>query len=520
MELRHYYDVLRKRIWVILLLVAVAVTGVSLQLWMRPDLYRSEVAMMVTPRIVAPAAFEDPGFSVFQTGYRMTVLGNMAMLIKSDAVLRRVQRRVGNVNLAQLRKRVTVESIRGTDFLVIKASDTDAARAAQIANVTAEEFTRYFAEVNAAGARAERTFIEGQLEAARGRLASSEQALLEFKERTGIVAPREHVSWMVQRLLDMQSSHETAKLEEQVAMTRVNFIRSRLSGQGEMIRASVSIGTNPTFARLRETLTGLELELASLQQVYTDQHPKVRAAVGRIADTRKRMAAVAEKSISGETMGVNPIRENLVSAMIDGEVGAAAARARATGTAAIASRMEARVNSFPKDEAAIARLDRDVRLAESLFVRLSTLHQEALISENKAASTGQAAVLVVDPATVPVRPLSKEMPVRAGMAGLLGMVLGAGMALLMESMDTRIRSPREAETTYGLPVLASIPTMNSRTHRQLTTVPATSALLLSLVTAFLIGGLIVGVYALQARATPEGAAGIGQAIMQTIQGSR
>jgi succinoglycan biosynthesis transport protein ExoP len=518
-ELRHYYDVLRKRIWVILLLVVIAVTGVAFQLSMRPDLYQADVAMMITPRIIAPTAFEDPELSLFATGYRETMIGNMMLLIKSDAVLKRVQQRIGKISLSQLRSRVTVETIGRTDFLVIKASDPDAARAAAIANATAEEFTKYYAEVNAAGARAERTFIEGQLGQTRQRLDDAEQALLGFKERTGIVAPREHVSWMVQRLLDMQAAQETAKVEQQIARTRINFIRSRIGSQGEMRRASVSIGTSPTFGRLRDTLTGLELDLASLRQVYTDQHPRVLAVVGRIADTRKRMAEVAETSISGETMGVNPIRDNLMRAMIDGEVDAVAAQARAAGTAAIASRLETRVNSFPKDEAALARLGRDVGLAETLFIRLSTLRQEALIRENKAATTGQAALLVVDPAAAPVRPQSKELPVRAGMAGLLGLVLGAGLALLMESMDTRIRTSGEAEASYGLPVLASIPTMNSRTHRQLTTAPATSALLLSIITMFLIGGLIVGFYALQGGAA-EGAARIGQAILQTIQGSQ
>jgi uncharacterized protein involved in exopolysaccharide biosynthesis len=519
-ELRHYYDVLRKRIWVILLLVAVAVTGVAFQLSMSPDLYQADVAMMITPRIIAPTeAFADPEFGVFTSGYRQTVIGNMALLIRSDAVLGRVQRRIGNISLYQLRSGVSVESIRGTDFMVIKASDPDAARAAAIANVTAEEFTKYFAEVNAAGVRAERTFIAGQLDGARQRLDAAEQAVLGFKERTGLVAPREHVTWMVQRLLDIQTANETAKMEEQISRTRVNFIRSRIGAQPEMRRGSVSIGTNPTFARLRDTLTGLELELASLRQVYTDQHPRVKTAVGRIADTRKQMAEVAEKSINGETMAVNPIRENLIRGMIDGEVDAAAAQARAAGTAVIARGMEARVNKFPKDEAALARLDRDVRLTESLFLRLSALHQEALIRENKAAATGQAAVLVVDPAAAPVKPVSKQLPVRAGMAGLLGLVLGSSLALLMESLDNRIRTSGEAEASYGLPVLASIPTMNSRTHRQLTTAPATSALLLSLITVFLIGGLIVGFYVLQGGAA-EGAARIGQAILQTLQGTQ
>lgn len=522
MELRHYYDILRKRVWVILLLTAVAVTGVTLQLVARPEVYDSAATVMVTPRVVAPTnAFEDPGYYTFQTTYRQTILANTVMIIKSRAVMERVQRRLGDISLAMLLSSVDVEPIRGTDFLVITAKHPDPVRAAEIANATSEEFLKYNAEVNAAGAKMERVFIEGQLAQSQKRLAASEQALLRFKQQSGIVAPREHVAWAVQRMLDMQSAQEAALLEGQIARTRAGFIQSRIASQSEMRRASMSVSTNPVFARLRDNLTALELELATMRQVYTDQHPKVKAVLGRIADTRERMTQVAQQAVAGETIGVNPIRENLISAMINSEVDAAAAQARAAGTATIAKRMEQRVNALPKDEATLARLDRDVRLAEQLYMRLSSLHQEAVIRENRAATSGQAAVLVVDPATVPVRPTSKQLPVRAGMAGMLGLILGSGLALLMESMDTRIRTSREAEATYGLPVLASIPTMNARTHKQLTTAPAAvSSLLLSLLVVFVLGGLLVGLYALQVGAENEGAAGFGQTIVQTFQRSR
>lgn len=521
MELRHYYDILRKRKWVVFLLTAVAVAGVTLQLMARPEVYTASVTVMVTPRIVAPTnmAFDDPSTYAFQTGYRQTIFSNVMLMIQSRTVMERVYRRMGNVNLAQLGE-IEVKPIRGTDFLVITARDVDAVRAAQMANITSEEFSKYFAEVNAAGAKMERTFIAGQLQEAQGRLTAAEQVLLQFKQRSGIVAPREHVSWTVQRMLDLQSAEEAAKLEGRIAQTRASFIRSRINSQSEMRRSSVSVSTNPVFARLRDNLTALELELASMRQVYTDQHPRVKAVLGRIADTRAKMTQVAEQAVSGESMGVNPIRENLVAAMIDSEVSVAAAQARAAGTAAIAKRMEERVNAFPKDEATFARLDRDVRLSEQLFMRLSTLHQEAMIRENRAATSGQAAIMVIDPATAPVRPTSKQVPVRAGMAGMLGLVMGAALAMLIESLDTRIRTSREAEATYGLPVLGSIPTMDARTLRQLTTAPAMSVLTLSLLIAFLVAGAIVAVYALQAGASTDDAVRFGQQIVQTLQVSR
>jgi succinoglycan biosynthesis transport protein ExoP len=521
-ELRYYYDILRKRMWVILLVMVIAVAGVTLQLAAKPEVYSASTTVMVTPRVATPttsAAFEDPGLYAFQSNYRQTVLSNVTMMIQSRAVMDRVYRRLSNIPPEQLGG-ISVTPIRGTDFLAITATSSDPFAAAQMANATSEEFTNYFAEVSAAGAKMERTFIESQLADSKKRLVAAEQALLQFKQQTGIVSPQEHVNWTVGRMLDLQAAQEAARLDGQIAQTRAGFIRSKINSQREMRRSSYSISTDPTFARLRDNLTAQELELASMRQVYTDQHPKVKAVLGRIADTRAKMTQVAERAMSGETIGVNPIRENLIGAMIDSEVNAAAAQARAAGTATIVKQMEARVNAFPKDQATFARLDRDVRLGEQLFMRLSSLQQEAVIRENRAASSGQAAVLVIDPALAPVRPAPKQVPLRAGMAGTLGLVLGSALALLMESLDNRVRTSREAEATYGLPVLGAIPTMDARTLRQLTTAPATSVLMLSLLVAFLIAGALVAVYAVQAGASTDDAIRLGHSIVQTLQGSR
>src|SRR3990172_9606839 len=91
MELRHYFDILRKRKWVILLLTAVAVSGVTLQLMARPDMYQSSVMVMVTPRVVAPTnmAFDDPTSYAFQSSYRQTIFANVILMIQSRAGMER-----------------------------------------------------------------------------------------------------------------------------------------------------------------------------------------------------------------------------------------------------------------------------------------------------------------------------------------------------------------------------------------------------------------------------------------------
>ena len=61
----------------------------------------------------------------------------------------------------------------------------------------------------------------------------------------------------------------------------------------------------------------------------------------------------------------------------------------------------------------------------------------------------------------------KSRPVRMALFGGLGFLLGAAMALVLDRIDTRIRSKDDAEAVSGLPVLAQIPFIPRRHRHEL-----------------------------------------------------
>lgn len=55
---------------------------------------------------------------------------------------------------------------------------------------------------------------------------------------------------------------------------------------------------------------------------------------------------------------------------------------------------------------------------------------------------------------------------RAAIAAFLGLLLGLGLALVLERFDARVRSKHDAEVAFGLPVLAEIPHVRHRRGRR------------------------------------------------------
>jgi capsular polysaccharide biosynthesis protein len=93
-----------------------------------------------------------------------------------------------------------------------------------------------------------------------------------------------------------------------------------------------------------------------------------------------------------------------------------------------------------------------------------------LISQRSAAGSRLTAT-VYEEAVVPESPVSPD-PLRNGLlAAVFGIMLGIGLALLMEYLDHSWRSPEEVEQVSGVPTFATIPefslTKSKRTKRTL-----------------------------------------------------
>jgi succinoglycan biosynthesis transport protein ExoP len=86
-----------------------------------------------------------------------------------------------------------------------------------------------------------------------------------------------------------------------------------------------------------------------------------------------------------------------------------------------------------------------------------------LALEGRAQSLGVLAELhngnveIAQTATVPTAPSSPKVSRNTVLGAVLGLLLGLGIAFLLERLDRRIREPRDLEAIYGLPLLGVVP---------------------------------------------------------------
>ena len=108
---------------------------------------------------------------------------------------------------------------------------------------------------------------------------------------------------------------------------------------------------------------------------------------------------------------------------------------------------------YPSLSATEKNLEGRVKSVQTIYDNLQQQYQLARIDQ----SIDSDVVILLDQATLPGWPVSPNRRRDAMLAAALGLLLGTLIAVLLDRMDTSIRSPDEVRDQLDLPVLAMIP---------------------------------------------------------------
>ncbi|MFH0798865.1 MAG: polysaccharide biosynthesis tyrosine autokinase [Pseudomonadota bacterium] len=241
---------------------------------------------------------------------------------------------------------VNADKVGSTNLISINATAVEAGKAAAIANAIAHGYQVWSLKNRNEQARKVREFVEGQLKETGARLAEGEDTLKKFQE----------------------SSEEAGQI-----------------------------------TALQSQLMNLQVDMATLLQQYTEQHPDVIEQRARIAEVKEEMAR------------------------------------------------------NPGLQLEYARLKREVDTNNALYSNLRQRYQDAKIREAEKIS----GVTIVNAAEVPGYPISPKTRANTMFALMVGLLLGFVLAFVKENLDTSIATIEDVEDFLGLPILGVIPQMET-----------------------------------------------------------
>jgi capsular exopolysaccharide synthesis family protein len=370
--------------------------------------------------------------------------------------------RIGIVD--KLRRTSDISTIRDTDVLKIGVVSTDSSDAILLANRIANIYRNLDLEGGQGELHFVLSFLDSQITQYEQRLVTVENELQQFQTNHQIYALDGSAQILLKDLTDYESIYFTNIAELEVALQRVNYLKSQLSDSEQALMEEITNTNNPMIVALRGKIA--ELEAQKVQQMvdegWTEKSMQARDFNRRIGEMKMKLTNITESMILSGWSEEDPFAasQEIFNKIVEQQVEVHSARSRADEYKKLVDHMSERLTNLPSQTLQYARLERELKLNENLYLTMKQKYEESRITE--AGQRGK--VNILDPALVAykVKPNRKKNL-------LIGIILGLGASLgyafVREFMDNTVKSVEHLER-LGLTVLGIIPDMHHQNPKQ------------------------------------------------------
>jgi succinoglycan biosynthesis transport protein ExoP len=320
-----------------------------------------------------------------------------------------------------------VEPVPSSSLVNVSYSSPDPKFAAEVANTLGQAFIEQSLDLRFAASQEAAQWLEKKLAEARKKMEESEAKLNRYKRDHNIVALEDKESITAQKLEQLNKELVSAQTRRMEAEARFREV--------EAGRPIADLMNNPLIQTLKAAEAKLITDYSELSKKFGVDHPRMIQINQELAATRSKInaeMAVVKQTIKNEYNMAKSQEVSLKKALEEqknvtqdqGDVG-----------------IQYRV------------LLRDVETNRALYENMLKSLKTTTATENVPATN----IRIVYPALIPEAPVYPRKSRALMLAAALGLFLGAALALVLETVDTTIKTSEDVEGFLGIPSLAMIP---------------------------------------------------------------
>ena len=502
-NIHDYLEIFLRRIWYVIIPFAFVVSAAAIYSFTAPQKYRATTLILVTPQKV-PADYVRPTVTsriedrLQSIGQEIMSRTRLEQVISEFKLYQAEAKSLALEEIIELMRKDTTVQIRGREgYFTISYTGKDPRTVTMVTNKLASLFIEENLKLREQQAQGTTEFLTIELNATKAKLEEQEKLVTQFKKQFMYELPDQRdvnlnilgkLQQQLQTLNDALKSAQDRKLIIQKQLTEMRNMAAMLTEQAAGPTAQEdSAGSfsspsalpkpkmgNPDELRLEK----LKNHLSELMTKYKEKHPDVLTTKKQIADLEKKIEKdravmkeaepeVASPGVPKEKgekkeAGVDPFYREMEGQLAATDLEIKRLKDEEARTKAKIGEYQTRLENIPVREMAMANLSRDYQNTKETYHSLLKKNQEAQQAENLERRQKGEQFKVVDPARIPEKPFSPNIPRNLLMGLLLGMGLGFGIAFFREQMDRSFKDAEDLETTLGFRVLANIPKIEKK----------------------------------------------------------
>jgi len=434
-----------------------------------PDVYRSSMRMYVdTASTLRPLL---KGLAV-----ESDVMGEVQLMmrsIQSKPSLKEIAHRTGLDMQAGVMNEAGMESLmnrmmasievtmdRG-NVLEIAYTHYDPQMAYIVVTALSDAYIEGSAGANRTESASAQMFLEKKLKEYEKRLNVAEGRLSDFKRQNVGLMPGDGGDYYSRLEGEIQ---QLGFLESKIkiATSRRDEILRQLEGEEPVFGLVTSDDSfDVSVPKIDRQIEQFEDQINDLRLRFTDNHPDIIQIKGIISDLEAEKAVlIAERSPSVtrniSSVEQNPVYQKMQIQLSGIEVELVEARAQRREQSRIVTELRAKVDTIPQVEAELTRLNRDYAVVNGQYEQFLQRLESAKLSEDAEKSKYEIQFRTINPPTIPLSATGPKRGLIATAVLLIGIIMGAGVAFLLNISKPVFYTASELERNFGVPVLGSI----------------------------------------------------------------
>ena len=365
--------------------------------------------------------------------------------------------------IEKLRKAIKVESPR-FNILRLSYESMSAEKAQRVTSRIASLFIEQNRQIRQQEAIGTKSFIDAEAERLRKELEEQETVVNHYKATHRYELPDQldvNLRTLEQLRRELEGSNlRLAALQERKGILQKQSVESDIIGADPLGGSfAITAGGGPQSLHLKKK------ELEGLLQKYSDKHPDVVRLKKEIESLKVEGDSTLSDGSANSTSssGANPLKKVLVTQItdIDSEIQALRVQnERIRGQAAV---LQARIDTTSTRTIELSKISRNYEITLKKFQDLLAKSLDSELAENMEKTQKSEQFQILDPAYVPLVPVSPNRGRIILMGLLVGLGVGFGLALVWENLvDTSFKGADEVKAYVNFPVLATIPALLTR----------------------------------------------------------
>lgn len=453
---REYYFALKARAWIVVLCVTLATLWGIFSAATQQGLYMARSVLFIQQ--AKSKVLSDKMESVSDDQIRsLDMINTLVDLLRSYPFALRV---VNHQKLAVDREFLAAAGLSGreisperaagvlarmvnasyrlnTRLIDINLTSRNPSVSVKLANAYAEEYLRYIHDQKAEASRSASSFLMDESERLRKKMKASEEGMQSFRERERAASMESMLQESQTQIMQLATRQSTIQSKLTQINSDLEVARANKGNTEELLRLP-SVAGEPKVAALMAQLSALEKDFVLIQQRYRAKHPAYISVKTQLDFERAELGKVLNDIVG--------LLDSMRSSLLAQQNAANAERERAEKRLLEITSKSIEYNDLKRE------LESDTALYNAVLGRIKEVDVTREISDSP---------VVIQERATGAYPVSKP-PLKILLQAILtGLGLGVGIVIVLQKLDTSIKTVDQLEHLTGVDVSAAIPQIGS-----------------------------------------------------------